>query len=143
MRRRTLGRELALKLLYQIDLVRLPESEHEPFLENSTDDRDARTFALSLVRGIRDHGAELDSALTAAATNWDLDRMATIDRNILRIGAFELLYGNDAPPKVVINEGVELGKRFSGREAGAFVNGILDKLYDRTPTDSSEPGETA
>lgn len=129
MRRRTRARVLALQLLYQIDLLGsgISEREREEFLQRATRDEVARRFARELVHGVLRHQAEIDARLAALAQNWQLGRMAVVDRNVLRIGAYELLY-TDAPPKVVINEAVELAKRFSGKNSGAFVNGILDSL---------------
>ncbi|GIW72650.1 MAG: N utilization substance protein B [Planctomycetota bacterium] len=120
---------LALQLLYQIDLLGsgISEREREEFLQRATRDEVARRFARELVHGVLRHQAEIDARLAALAQNWQLGRMAVVDRNVLRIGAYELLY-TDAPPKVVINEAVELAKRFSGKNSGAFVNGILDSL---------------
>jgi N utilization substance protein B len=84
------------------------------------------------------HKAEIDSILKKNAKHWRLDRMASVDKNILRIGAFELCYCPDIPPKVAINEALELAKKFCGGESGAFVNGILDAvLRDRERTEKA------
>lgn len=84
-------------------------------------------FAQSLLNGVRRNRAELDAALTEHAANWALERMATTDRNVLRLGAFEILY-SETPGKVAINEAVELAKRFGAKNSAQFVNGILDGL---------------
>ena len=85
-------------------------------------------FALELVKGIQEHIDVIDRRIAEYAENWELKRMAVVDRNILRQACFEIIYRQDIPPKVAINEAIELAKRFSGREAGKFVNGILDKI---------------
>jgi N utilization substance protein B len=84
-------------------------------------------FTRSLVAGVRDHRSELDERITRVAANWSLDRMAATDRSLLRLGAYELLY-TDAPPKVAVDEAIELAKRFGGAQSPQFVNGILDRL---------------
>jgi N utilization substance protein B len=85
-------------------------------------------FAQSLLAGVRLHQTELDAKLAAVTENWSLSRMAITDRNVLRLGAYELLY-SDTPPRVVIDEAVELAKLFGTQQSGQFVNGILDRLY--------------
>ena len=85
-------------------------------------------FAKSLLAGVRLYQREIDDRLSAVAENWSLSRMAITDRNILRLGAYELLY-TDTPPRVVIDEAVELAKLFGSQQSGPFVNGILDRLY--------------
>ncbi len=129
MRRRTKARELALQFLYQLDLR--GESVIEDlgdFLGISSKDRQCQEFALRLITGTKDLRPEIDEILTKVARNWDLKRMATIDRNILRMALFEILYCEDIPPKVSINEAIELGKRFSTANSGSFINGILDRV---------------
>lgn len=87
-------------------------------------------FAKELVLGIWKNREALDRIIGKSSLNWRLERMSYVDRNILRIGAFELLHKEDIPPKVSIDEAVELGKRFGTEESGAFINGILDNIYD-------------
>ena len=98
------------------------------FLRSSSKDPQVHEFALRLVSGTKDLRPELDVTLARVARNWDLRRMATIDRNLLRMAIFELLYCDDIPPKVSINEAIELGKKYSTANSGAFVNGILDRV---------------
>jgi N utilization substance protein B len=108
-------------------------------------DRELRDFALRLITGTRQHQKQLDEILVAVTRNWDLRRMAAIDRNILRMAIYELLYCADIPPKVTINEAIELGKRFSTANSGSFINGILDRvrididkgMIDKGPIDKS------
>ncbi|MCA8971663.1 MAG: transcription antitermination factor NusB [Planctomycetes bacterium] len=129
MRRRTKAREIALQFLYQLDLR--GESvlgDLGEFLGESTKDPEVQEFSLRLVTGTKDLRPELDVTLAKVARNWDLRRMATIDRNVLRMAIFELLYCEDIPPKVSINEAIELGKKYSTVNSGAFINGILDRV---------------
>ncbi len=129
MKKRTRGRELALQLLYQMDLRQSDLAEElQPFLVGEETDLEARQFALRLVRGVRENQSAIDQRIRDVAQNWDLGRMALIDRNVLRVATFELLWCKDIPPKVAINEAIELGKRYSTQNSGAFVNGILDKI---------------
>ena len=87
-----------------------------------------REFSTTLVDGTLKNLAKIDEYITSYAENWQLSRMAVIDRNIMRMGTFELLYLEDMPPKVAINEAVELAKKYGDTESGKFVNGILDKI---------------
>lgn len=132
MRKRTLAREFALQILYQIDITK---SKAEDILENfwhyqedQKIDTQVKDFAVTIVKGVIDNLNVIDEKIAQHATNWQLKRMAVVDRNILRLGSFELLFCNDIPAKVSINEAVDLAKKFSTEEAGKFVNGILDKI---------------
>ncbi|MEO2147334.1 MAG: transcription antitermination factor NusB [bacterium] len=128
-KRRTRARQTALQFLYQLDL-RGPEliEELNNFLRENESDRETVSYARTVVQGVHEHCAEIDEILGVVAKNWQVSRMAVVDRNVLRIGAYELLYVPEVPPKVSINEAIELGKRFSTASSGAFVNGILDKV---------------
>lgn len=132
MRKRTKARELALQLLYQADLSGVDVCALiESFFNmeaNSGEEASVRDFAVDLVKNVSDKIKVLDECISKFATNWQLDRMATVDRNILRLAAFELLYKADIPPKVAINEAVELAKKYGDLESGKFVNGVLDKI---------------
>jgi transcription antitermination factor NusB len=131
-KKRSRGRELALQMLYQVDLRGDSALEAaEEVAREEEPDRDARAFATKLVNGVRETLDELDREIAATAQNWDISRMAVIDRNVLRMATYELLYCRDIPPKVAINEAIELGKRYSTQKTGAFVNGILDKIKSR------------
>lgn len=131
MRKRTKAREFALQVLYQMDITHEPlEVCFNGFWENRTgeDDPTIKEFTWQLVKGVQEYREAIDQRIAQCATNWQLKRMAVVDRNILRQACFELLYLPDIPPKVSINEAIDLAKRFSGAEAGKFVNGILDKI---------------
>lgn len=94
----------------------------------TTEEAALRVFADSLVRGAIEHRDELDGHIKKHAVNWDLHRMAVVDRNVLRLAIYEMLYRSDIPPVVSINEAVDIAKRFSTEDSGKFVNGILDKV---------------
>jgi N utilization substance protein B len=133
MRVRTRARELALQFLFQLDFHDPDYREHlDAWLDDALGDRpgadDARAYAVRLVDGVARHRPEIDRLLSQAARNWDLDRMAAVDRNALRLGVYELLWEDEVPMKVAINEAIELGKRYSTEASGAFINGILDRI---------------
>lgn len=131
MRKRTKARQLALQILYQIDITQdETPALSESFWQNQKQGLDdaVKQFSLELVEGIRSNREAIDKIISQYAKNWELKRMAVVDRNILRLACFELSYRPDIPPKVAINEAIELAKHFSGAEAGKFVNGILDKI---------------
>jgi transcription antitermination factor NusB len=129
MRKRTQARECALKILYQLDMADQPLEEVFPlFWEHYPAPPEVREFAEVLVRGTRQHLLQIDQKLSQYTENWQLNRMAAVDRNILRFAAYELLYVEEIPPKVTINEAVNIAKKYSQEEAGKFVNGVLDKI---------------
>jgi transcription antitermination factor NusB len=129
MRRRARAREIAVQFLYQLDLRgdEVLEFVHD-YVESESDNKDVRDFAIRLIQGSRRHQDGTDSRLKEVTRNWDLSRMATLDRNVLRMAVFELLHCPDIPPKVTINEAIEIGKKFSTANSGAFINGILDRV---------------
>ena len=131
MGKRRKSRELALQLLYQLDVQ--SESSPEPslaeFWSRHPVEGDVREFAEALVRGAKLHQTKIDELIEQYAENWELDRMAVVDRNILREGIFELLWVADVPPKVAINEALEVAKKFSTQESSRFINGILDRIH--------------
>jgi N utilization substance protein B len=135
LRRRTRARELALQFLYMMELSGddaltelLPFVEHHTKGSRDTKGRgEVAEFTLALCRGVVENRPELDAWIEAIARNWRLDRMAHLDRNILRLAMFELVFQPDTPYKVVINEAIDIAKRFSTAQSGSFVNGILDR----------------
>ncbi len=141
MRKRTRARQLALEVLYQVDLLgagALAEALGD--MSDRCEDPQVSAFAASLVRGTLDRVADIDAIIRKVAENWDLARMATVDRNVLRLGAFELLHREDIPPKVSINEAIELAKMYSTAESGTFVNGILDRIKNSyAPKEKASP----
>lgn len=132
MRRRTKSREFALQILYKMDITAdQTESSIENFWLLNTEEEiegQIKDFASELVRGVMVNLKAIDEYISRYATNWQLSRMAYVDRNILRMGCYEILFRDDIPLKVSINEAVELAKKYSGPEASKFVNGILDKV---------------
>jgi len=134
LRRRTRAREAALAVLYQVDLLgegvlgKLEEALRHA-LGRLSNEGPMVAFARHLVLGCWGHRKELDERIAAVAENWEIHRMAVIDRNILRMATYEMLHCPDIPPKVSINEAIELAKRFSTADSGAFVNGILDRIH--------------
>ena len=129
MRKRTQARELALQLMYQLDL-RGDEilDEVNESLAPGAGDPEMLDFARELIHGCREKRAEIDRQIEEVAKNWQLKRMAAIDRNILRLATYELLYREDIPPLVTINEAIDIAKKFSTKNSGPFVNGILDNI---------------
>ncbi len=131
MSRRRRSREFAIQVLYQLEInqqtvqetltqfqkIYLPKGERDEFLER-------------LVHGVLEHRKEIDRLIKQYSKNWRLDRMSLIDRNILRLAIFELMHCEDIPPKVTLNEAIELGKKFGSEESGRFVNGILDRIQN-------------
>jgi signal recognition particle GTPase len=90
-------------------------------------------YARELATGVIEHRRELDERISAAAQNWELKRLAVVDRNILRIAVFELLKKTDVPPRAALNEAIEIGKKYSTANSGAFINGVLDKILSTLP----------
>jgi transcription antitermination protein NusB len=128
MARRSRAREVAFQVLYQDDL----NPQGNPALRDALIQRRLRSadlveFARGLVAGVRQHRAEIDAGIERTAANWSLQRMAATDRNVLRLGAYEILHA-DTPDRVAINEAVELAKRFGSAQSAQFVNGILDRI---------------
>lgn len=129
MRKRTHGRELALMILYQTDITKTPVEESlRIFWEEHKAPEEIKEFATSLTMGTTEHLKKIDEAITRHADNWHLSRMATVDRNILRLATYELLFVEEIPPKVTLNEAIDLAKKYGDQESGRFVNGILDQI---------------
>ena len=133
MGQRRRAREHALQMLFQIDLSGAEPAEvFEGFWrERSGDDAEARAFAERLVLGVRGGRAELDRRIGECAEHWRVERMAIVDRNVLRMAVHEMLGDPPAPPAVAIDEAIEVARKFGGEESGRFVNGILDSIRKR------------
>ena len=133
---RHLARSIAMQTLYEWDFAEMKEDiakiteknieEFGPGLEDVNKD-----FIRTLVHGVLEYRSSIDQIIEKAAPEWPLDQITTVDRNVLRLGLFELLYGNkeEVPPKVAINEAIELAKNFSGESSGKFVNGVLGTVF--------------
>jgi transcription antitermination protein NusB len=126
--KRRKAREYALQLLFQLDIRKEKPSAalFKRFWAEEEPDEEVRSFAEETVKGTFKHLAAINSRILSCAKNWSLDRMGTVDRNVLRLAVYEILYSMDIPPSVSINEAIELAKKFGTDESGAFVNGILD-----------------
>ncbi len=147
MKSRRLSRELALKVIFQLDVaggdlstafdlvVRLmTEDPEDPETDGAVLTPEVKDFAARLLRGTVDHLPEIDARLRACAREWTLERMANVDRNILRLALYEMLHLDDIPLSVSINEAVELAKRYSTPDSGRFINGILGKIASSLET---------
>ncbi|HSE92626.1 MAG TPA: transcription antitermination factor NusB [Methylomirabilota bacterium] len=131
MGRRRKAREVALQFLYQLDLHSEddPSPHAEEFWSRHPVDADTRRFADALVRGAKENQAKADDLIRHYVEHWDLERMAVVDRNILRLAIYELLWAEGVPAKVAINEAIEIAKKFGTRESSRFINGVLDRIH--------------
>ncbi len=143
MSRRSRAREIVLQVLYQDDLnADQPEDIRLRFINSRLNhDQALINFARQLLAGVREHQEEVDNRLEKTARNWRLSRMAATDRNVLRLGAYEILF-TDTPDRVVINEAIELAKRYGTNNSSQFVNGVLDRLM-RNESDPENKAESA
>jgi N utilization substance protein B len=127
--RRHLARELALKVLFELESDGGDaERSLQYHVAESRADAEVVDFARTLIQGVRDHQSEIDAQLKEASSNWGLDQMAKVERTLLRIASFEILYLPSVPLKAAINESIELAKTFGGPDSGKFVNGILGRI---------------
>jgi N utilization substance protein B len=133
------SRESALQFLYQWDITHQDarkDFDHfkEHFLNEGGD-----LFFERVVQGVLSHGQEIDQLIEQYSENWRLDRIASIDRTILRMAIFELLYCEEIPPKVILNEAVDLGKHYGSENSGGFINGILDRILNEVVRKAVQP----
>jgi N utilization substance protein B len=129
MRGRRKAREIALQVLYGLNFEDIDvQKALDLFWSNFVAPKAAKEFAAFLVQGTCEHKEELDKLIAGCSDNWSLGRMSKVDINILRLAVFEFLYCEDIPPKVTLNEAVDLGKTFGSENSGSFINGILDAL---------------
>jgi N utilization substance protein B len=146
--KRRRSREYALQFLYRTEFVLRDQlslgDELKAFWEAAEEtDLDIRDFADELVQGALSHRSEIDNLIQTAAEKWALLRMAAVDRNILRLAAYEILYRKDIPPAVTIDEALEIAKKYSTAESAAFINGILDRIAkDLTLRGAASQAET-
>jgi N utilization substance protein B len=137
MGRRRKAREVALQFLYELDLNTEddPGPREKEFWARHPLGDEARAFSEALVRGTKANQTKIDQLIGDCAEHWELERMAVVDRNILRMAVWELLWSPDVPPKVAINEAIDLAKKFGTKESSRFINGILDRVHkDLRPT---------
>ncbi len=128
MGKRREARELALELLFMIDVDENADDSVKNYLQSREILSDVLQFALKLKDGVIKYKEALDKVISEAAENWEIDRMSVIDRNILRVAAFEFLYLKEASANIIINEAIEVAKKYSTEESGRFINGVLDKI---------------
>lgn len=129
--RRRKAREIALQFLYQLEQVGAvdPEPYEAEFWARHPLDDDTRGFTSSLVHGVKHQQGQIDKRIAESTEHWDLDRMAVVDRNILRLAVYELLFEPGVPAKVAINEAIEIAKKFGTSESSRFINGVLDRIH--------------
>ncbi len=140
LRRRRKSRESALQILYQLNITKqdVPAALTQ-FQEHFLSHAEADDFWERLVLGVLEHLPQLDRLIEQYSENWRLDRINMIDRSILRMALFELLFCKDIPPKVTINEAIDLGKRYGSEDSGSFINGILDRILNEVVRRPVEP----
>jgi len=136
--KRRRAREYALQILFQLDITNGEFNDiiFKDFWENVKEDDEVKEFTYDIVIGTKENISRIDEVIKEAARNWAIDRMAIVDRNILRAATYELLYRVDIPSSVIINEAIEIAKRYSTEESASFINGILDKIQ-KTVADES------
>jgi transcription antitermination protein NusB len=140
MGRRHLARELALKVLFELETNGGdPERSLQYHAAEARADPDTTDFARTLIRGVLEHQKAIDVRLAEASKNWDLDQMAKVERTLLRIASFEIVYLPSVPLKAAINESIELAKTFGGPDSGKFVNGILGRIAADVESRQAEP----
>jgi N utilization substance protein B len=129
--KRRKAREIALQFLYQLEQTGAsdPAPYEADFWARHPIDDEARTFASALVHGTKLQQAQIDKRIAASAEHWDIERMAVVDRNILRLAVYEMLFEPDVPGKVAINEAIEIAKKFGTAESSRFINGVLDRIH--------------
>jgi N utilization substance protein B len=144
MAKRSRAREVALQLLFQSDHnPRVDRPKIESFAHARLRSSILESFCLSLYDGVVAKQAEIDLRLGEVAENWRLPRMAAVDRNVLRMGAYELIYLPETPPSVVLDEAIELARRYGSGDSSAFVNGVLDKLRQVLGSSACDAGGVA
>lgn len=127
---RTKARELAIQILFYMEFAEGNAGElFDMFCNNFNPAKSIRAFSKKLVCGVRENIEYLDKVIRQSSRNWRLERMSVVDRSILRLGAYEILFMDETPPKVSIDEAIELGKKYGAEDSGSFINGILDNIF--------------
>ena len=125
------ARELAMQALFYMDIQNNASLQMlESFCGNFQPPKKVLPFFLTLVKGVLENRIEIDTLIEGSSKNWKISRMSCVDRNVMRIAVYEMRYYGDIPPKVSINEAVDVGKKFGTEESGAFINGIMDSIRD-------------
>jgi N utilization substance protein B len=145
MRQRRKAREIALQVLYGLDFLKISSEEAIQLFWGSFEaPRQSEEFASLLIQGAWDNRQQIDDLIGGCSENWSVARMSRVDRSILRMAVYELLHCQDIPPKVTINEAIDLGKVYGSENSGSFINGILDALYaDLRKKDADQDRNTA
>jgi N utilization substance protein B len=139
MHQRIKAREVALQVLYAIDVLHIDAKEAITlFWNNFQATEDSRKFSTLLIEGAWDNRDQIDDLIRSCSENWSLERMSRVDRNILRMAVYELLYCPTIPPKVTLNEAIDIGKMYGSENSGSFINGILDAVYLKLYTESTK-----
>lgn len=139
MGRRRRGRELALQILFQVEITRdRPEEVASRFLADRDIPTQSRAFAEALTYGALEHMEEIDAYISGAAQHWRLERMAAVDRNLLRLAIFELRYHTETPPPVIIDEAIEIARKYGSEDSASFINGVLDAVRRRVEIPQNE-----
>ena len=140
MGKRRRARELAVQVLFHLEFNPSDPGESFDLLCRSfSPPKEIRAFSKELVLGVWENKGNLDTLIRQASRNWRIERMSRVDRNILRVAVFEVLYMGEIPPKVSIDEAVELGKKYGTEDSGAFVNGVLDHIYNQLNLKADAP----
>ncbi len=126
------AREVALQVLFQIDISKVDVHEAiDLFWNNFKAPANVKCFSTQLIKGTQMHLNEIDDFIKSCSENWSLERMPVVDKSILRLAVYELVYCKDIPPKVTLNEAIDMGKAYGSENSGSFINGILDALYTK------------
>jgi len=142
MGRRRKARESALQILFQLEFDDSPpEIIIEQYWKNKKTDVEEKETCIQIVNGVIQYRQEIDENIQAVSENWRISRMVLIDRNILRISTYEFLYGKDLAPGIIINEAIEIAKKFSSDLSATFINGILDALKNKLEKDKEQSKE--
>ena len=134
---RHLLRTVVMQTLYEWDFYKKDSKRIDDFIKQNMQEfvksQDGVEFVKEEIEGVIKEIENIDKVIEQAAPDWPLDQIAMVDRNVLRLGVYELLFAEDIPPKVAINEAIELGKSFGGKSSGKFINGVLGGIYKNMP----------
>jgi len=131
-----------MQTLYEWDFYNKDDKQIDKFIAENiakfAPDADDKDFVIDSIKGVLKHVGEIDELIEETAPEWPLDQITMVDRNVLRLGIYELAYTDDIPPKVAINEAIELAKTFGGKSSGKFVNGVLGTIYRKIDKDADK-----
>jgi transcription antitermination protein NusB len=127
--RRRKARELALKMLYQMETnSEDPESALTKYCEIFPYQKDVVDYATVVLSGIKKERENIDRFIETASSNWKIERIALVDKNVMRVSVYEMFFSPDVPPKVAIDEAIEMGKKYGNKDSADFINGVLDRI---------------